>query len=79
VPPEHLHAKKHDPRCPDDGSEREARDLHPRRHPREPRIDRLKLVLDDGEVGAGLIDLMQREDAFVCHDESCRRSWLTAS
>jgi hypothetical protein len=34
------------------------------RQPGEPRIDGLKIALDDGEIGAGLICLAQREAGF---------------
>jgi hypothetical protein len=58
--------------CP----KRRPRELHSRRHAREPRIDRLEIVLDDGEVGAGLIDLAESEGVFVWHAAQRRPSTL---
>jgi hypothetical protein len=45
----------------------EARQLLPRRHSREPLLDEFEIVADRVQVAAGLIDLAQRERAFVWH------------
>ena len=54
VPPEQLEPRDDDRRSAEDDPQRRARQLHPRRDAHEPRVDGLKVVLDDGEVRAGL-------------------------
>ena len=43
---------------------------------RRPRLSRRSCVLDDREVGAGLIDPAQGEGVFVWYDTRCVRGWL---
>src|SRR6516164_6677773 len=50
LPPEQLHPDEQQPAPPITPPVPSAQ-LHPRRYPREPGVDHLKLVLDDREVG----------------------------
>jgi len=64
VPAEHLDPRDHEHRRAEDNPERRPRQLLPRRCAREPSLDRLQLGFDQGELGACLLDLAERESGF---------------
>jgi hypothetical protein len=68
APPDQLDPCEDERRRAEDDPQRGLRQLAPRRHPREPGMDCLELVLDDGEVGASLMELSLRE-AFVWYED----------
>jgi hypothetical protein len=67
LPPERKSQQNRERRATEHPDQCDPRQVAPRRHVGKPGMDGFELVLDNGEIGAGLIGLAQSELALVWH------------